>query len=330
MVFQRVISKFPPNIGVEVTGLNGDSLDQQQMFLRCNFPVPFEPPKGFDVSIPGRAVRAITPDRFHSLREVSIDMVLECAGNGRTLMSPVPDGTAWELGGASPITVAGVRLFDVLGELPGDIVELVFTGADGYQFSIDRELYDSRRPLLATHIEDEPLDIRHGAPVRLIVPGHYGMKSVKWLTRIDAVTKPFRGEFVDRYRYFQDPEHDEGEAVADIAVRSVISTPSQGNVLPGDEIDVRGAAWTGTGEVEKVEVSVDDGQTWIEADLVRRETGGRFAPVRWAVNMPVTSGEVTILARAHDSSGGTQPLESRWNRYGYGNNVVHRVKVIVT
>ncbi len=253
-------------------------------------------------------------------------MVLECAGNGRTLMSPVPEGTAWELGGVSPITVAGVRLFDVLGELPGDIVELVFSGADGYQFSIDRDLYDSRRPILATHIEDEPLDIRHGAPVRLIVPGHYGMKSVKWLTRIDAVTTPFHGVFVDRYRFYDDQEHEEGEAVADIAVRAVISTPSQGDVLPGDEIDVRGAAWTGTGEVEAVEVSVDSGLTWVEADLVRRETGGRFAPVRWAATIAVSPGPTTIMARASDSSGVSQPLEPRWNLFGYGNNVVHRVK----
>lgn len=329
MVFHRVISESPPIVGVDVTGLTGDSLDQQQMFVRCNFPPPSELPKGFEVTIPGRQSRFVTTDQFRSLRDVRIDMVLECAGNGRTLMYPVPDGVPWKLGGVSPITVGGVRLSEALGALPKDVIELVFTGVDGYQFSIDRELYESKRPILATHIGDEPLDTRHGGPIRLIVPGHYAQKSVKSLTRVDGMTTRFRGYFVQKYRYHDDPDREEGSPVAEMAVRSIIASPEQGDHLPGDDIDVRGSAWTGSGEIESVVVSVDGGATWHEADLITRQTGGRFAPVRWAVTVPVSAGPTEIIARATDTSGDTQPIKPRYNLHGYGNNVVHRVTVTI-
>lgn len=330
MVFHRVLSERPPNFGVEVSGLNGYSLSQRQMFLRCNFPVPNVLPDGFDIVMPDRAVRKVSTGTFFNYREVEIDMVLECAGNGRALMDPIPEGTPWELGGVSPITVGGVRLVDVLGAIPESVVDLVFTGADGYQFSLDREMALSRRPILATHIGGEPLDAQHGAPIRLVVPGHYAMKSVKWLMSIEGIPFPFRGHFVQKYRYYQDPSEPEREPVADIAVRSIISSPVEGDTLIEGDLDVRGSAWSGKGEVTAVDVSIDGGKTWEQADLVVREVGGRFAPVRWAVTFDVEPGEVEIVARATDSSGDTQPLESRWNVNGYANNVVHRTRVEVS
>lgn len=330
MVFHRVLSERPPNVGVDVSGLNGYSLSQQQMFLRCNFPVPNVLPDGFDIVMPDRAKRRVTTQTFFNYREVEIDMVLECAANGRTLMDPVPEGTPWELGGVSPITVGGVRLADVLGAIPESVVDLVFTGADGYQFSLDREMALSRRPILATHIGGEPLDIRHGAPIRLVVPGQYAMKSVKWLMSIEGTPFPFRGHFVQKYRYYQDTSEPEREPVGDIAVRSIISAPVDGDTFIEGELDVRGSAWSGRGEVTGVDVSIDGGESWEPADLVVREVGGRFAPVRWAVTFDVEPGKVEIMARATDSTGEAQPLEPRWNVNGYANNVVHRIGVEVS
>jgi DMSO/TMAO reductase YedYZ molybdopterin-dependent catalytic subunit len=266
---------------------------------------------------------------FFNYREVQIDMVLECASNGRALMDPVPDGVPWEFGGASPITVSGIRLVDLLGNLPDSVVELVFTGVDGYQFSIERELALSRRPILATHIGGEALDARHGGPVRLIVPGQYAMKSVKSLHRVEGVTSPFSGYFVRKYRYYRDEQAPEGSPVAAIEVRSIISSPRHGDRFTEGSIDVRGSSWTGNGEVTAVEVSVDGGHSWDPADLVMREVGGPFAPVRWAITLEVDPGTVEIVARATDSSGSTQPLDPRWNVNGYGNNVAHRIEVVV-
>ena len=340
MVFHRVIDEYPPNTGVRVEGLTGESLSQQQMFVRSNFALPVSPPAGFDLVMPGRRPRFITPEQLHAFEEVSRDIVLECAGNGRSLMSPAPDGTQWELDGVSAITVGGCRLKDLLGPLPDEVVELVFTGADvgtvtpedrraPYQFSISRELAESTVPMLVTHIGNEPLTLLHGAPVRLVVPGHYGMKSVKWLIRVEGTTSPFRGHFVEKYRYLDDAAEPEGAPVGEIAVRSVIASPVQGETVSAGAVEIAGSAWSGAAEVTDVEVSADGGESWRPADLVRRQTGGRWAPVRWACTAEPEPGWIEITARATDGSGATQPLQPRWNANGYANNVVHRVAVEV-
>lgn len=340
MPLRRPVADAPLNVGVETGALDGDLLRQGEMYVRNNFTMPLRPPSGFDVVVPGKASRHVTPDMFLSYRDVEVDLVLECAGNGRTLMEPVPDGTPWGLDASSPISVVGVHLVDVIGRLPDNIKSVVFTGADqgevpiegkqNYQFSIDRETAQSTLPILATHIGGEPLTLEHGAPVRLIVPGQYAMKSVKWLTRIEALPHRFQGYFVRKYRYFRDNVEDDSTPVGAVAVRSVISSPHDLSAVPPGPADVRGSAWTGAGEVRSVEVSIDEGETWVEAELVRHSTGGQFAPVRWAAAVNLERGTAVIMSRATDSSGATQPLEPRFNSNGYANNVVQRVTVEVS
>ncbi len=339
MVDHRVITESPPNVGVKTEGLTGELLSQQQMYVRCNFQVPRAVPDQFELVLPGKNPRQIGTGQFGSLEQVDRDMVLECAGNGRALMDPQPEGTEWEFDGASPITVSGVRLSDVLGPLPEEVVELVFTGADAgktpqgrripYQFSISRELAESPAPMLVTHIGGEPLDEIHGGPIRLVVPGHYAMKSVKWLVQVEGVTEPFRGYFVEKYRYYRDSLEPTGAPVAELAVRSVVAKPVDGETVSDDVLEISGSAWSGSSGISSVEVSVDGGENWHEADLVRRQTGSRWAPVRWAWTTRAEPGRVEIMARATDEDGATQPLEPRWNANGYANNVVHRVNVDV-
>lgn len=340
MGVRSVITREPPNVGVDTSLLDGDSLSQRQMFLRCNFPPPTRLPDGFDVVVPGSPQRRITLDMMASQPQVEIDLVLECAGNGRKLMSPVPDGTPWSLDAVSPISVAGVHLADVLGPLPDDITSVVFTGADEgtipmegripYQFSIDAALARTEHPILVTRIGREPLTRDHGAPVRLIVPGHYGMKSVKWLTRIEALTDRFQGHFVRKYRFYGDAIETEGAPVGEIAVRSVISYPGEGSLVGSGAVEILGSAWTGGGDIARVEVSTNGGETWEDAELVRTQTGGRWAPVHWTVAVELAPGTHEIMCRATDSTGATQPMEPRWNANGYANNVVQRLTVEVT
>jgi len=333
----RTVTANPPNTGVAVEDLNGEPLGQDRMYLRCNFPVPSSPPGGFDLIVPGRPPRFVKLEDLQALERVELDIVLECAGNGRSLMFPVPEGTRWDLDGVSPISVSGYRLADLLGDLPEDVVDVVFTGADAgtvetegqvsYQFSIHRDLATSPLPLLVTHIGGEPLDLAHGAPVRLIVPGHYAMKSVKWLVGVEAVTTPFAGHFVEKYRYYGDDREPEQAPVAELAVRSVISAPGDGDVVPSGAVEIRGAAWSGSG-VSRVEVSADGGESWVEGDLEPRPDEP-WAAVPWTMTVDAEPGPLEILARATDTSGATQPLEPRWNVNGYANNVIHRVTIDV-
>ncbi len=263
-------------------------------------------------------------------------MVLECAGNGRALMDPTPEGMPWALGAVSPVRFSGVRLLDAVGELPETVIELVFTGSDrglvkpegsiNYQFSLTRDLWD--RALLATHLNEQPLPFEHGGPVRLVVPGQYAMKSVKWLRAIDAVDEPFTGHFVNKYRYFGDNKEPEAAPVGDIAVRSLIADPADGSTFPAGNIVVRGLAWSATSGISSVELSLDDGETWAASTV--QASRSQYGPATWQADLTLAPGIYVIAAKATDASGSTQPEDPRWNRNGYANNVVHRVTVTVT
>ena len=328
----------PPNAGLPTERQDGNLIGQDEMYMRNNFPLPESAPEGFEVVMPDLPTRFLDAADLKGFPQVETELVLECAGNGRTLMNPVPEGTPWDLGGASFISVAGVRLREVLESLPEQVVELVFTGADRgvvtqegeipYQFSIDRDLAAAETPLLVTRIGGEPLTLTHGAPVRLVVPGHYAMKSVKWLTRIEGVTTPFRGHFIAKYRYYQDDLEPEAAPVGPIQVRSIIAAPSDGATLSAGTIMVCGSAWSSSVGVTGVEVSIDGGDSWSQAEIA--SDGMRRAATRWVLHTDVRPGEVVIVARATDFSGAIQPLTSRWNQNGYANNVAHRVTVHVS
>lgn len=325
----------PANAAVPLARLDGSPIPQGQVYRRNSFPMPDpgEVSGEIEMVLPGHRSRTVTPDDLAALPQTTQDIVLECAGNGRSLMRPVPSGVAWGLGGASPVRVRGVRLIDAIGDIPEEATELVFTGLDhgevqpegvvNYQFSVDADLVRTGTPLLVTHLGEEPLGHEHGGPIRLVVPGHYAMKSVKWLARIEAVPEPFTGHFVKRYRYRGDHQFEDESAVETIQVRSVISLPGEGARLPAGRIALEGSAWSGYGQVSSVTVSTDDGQTWSEADLAPGD--GKLAATAWRHHLVGEPGTHTVMARATDSAGNTQPLHPRWNKNGYANNVVHTV-----
>ena len=334
------ITVSPPNAAVPLTDLDGRALPQHRVYQRNSFemPAPSAVTGEIEVLLPGRPDETLDLPRLARLEHVTEEMVLECAGNGRSLITPAVTGLEWGLGGASPIRVGGVRLIDALGEIPDEVTELVLTGCDRgvvrpegevpYQFSIPADLVRQGQGLLVTGIGDEALDHEHGGPIRFVLPGHYAMKSVKWLTRIEGERSPFQGHFVNRYRFFGDNVFEDGSPVARIQVRSVIASPTEGAPVPAGRVAVSGSAWSGSGAVTSVAVSVDDGEEWVEADV---EAGpGHFAAAAWRLELPVAPGEHVVTSRATDASGGSQPLVSRWNRGGYANNVVHRVRFVAT
>jgi DMSO/TMAO reductase YedYZ molybdopterin-dependent catalytic subunit len=305
------------------------------IYQRNNFPLPRSPAEEIKVRTGLRGF-ALNLEELGRLPRVDLDMMLECAGNGRALMDPTPEGTPWGLGAASPVRFSGVRLLDAIGEIPDTVVELVFTGSDNgevepegrinYQFSLTSDLWD--RALLATNLNDQPLPLDHGGPVRLVVPGQYAMKSVKWLRAIDAVDEPFTGHFVNKYRYFGDNQEPEAASVGDIEVRSLIADPAHGSTLPEGKMVVRGMAWSATSRITTVEVSSDNGETWSAARV--RPSESLYGPATWHADLTLEPGTYVIAAKATDASGEAQPEDPRWNRNGYANNVVHRVTVTVS
>jgi DMSO/TMAO reductase YedYZ molybdopterin-dependent catalytic subunit len=325
------ISTDPPNAGVPLDRQSGQLLQQADMYMRNNFSIPAIRPATFEVVIPNSPLRQVDAAELTELPQVEKTMMLECAGNGRTLMRPIPDGTPWDLGGASLVRVRGVSLRSVLGDLPDSVEEVVFTGADSgvvspegeinYQFSLDRALAVSDVPLLVTHLGGEPLTADHGAPVRLMVPGHYAMKSVKWLARIEAIERSFDGHFVNKYRYFGDEDAPERARVGPVRVRSVIARPGDGAAETAPFV-LSGMAWTGSGSVERVEVSLDDGATWSDAEI---EQSDGFTT--WSYTVTSDERPLKVAVRATDTTGATQPISPRWNANGYANNVCHRITI---
>src|SRR5262249_12044826 len=179
-----------------------------------------------------------------------------------------------------------------------------------------------------------PLPPQHGAPLRLVVPGWYGMTSVKWLSRITVLDRPFEG-YQMRHSYRLRQEEDEpGEPVSLIRPRSLMVPPgipdflTRARVVPVGACTLEGRAWSGEAEIAAVEVSTDGGETWADADL-GDDPLGRWAWRSWTFTWTAELGEHELCCRARDAAGNVQPLEAPWNLGGYVNNAVQRVPVTV-
>jgi DMSO/TMAO reductase YedYZ molybdopterin-dependent catalytic subunit len=173
----------------------------------------------------------------------------------------------------------------------------------------------------------EPLPIQHGYPVRLVVPGWYSVASVKWLTEIELIDRPFAGHYqADVYWYEWDRD---GEVVREPVtlqqVRALITEPAPHQEARCGELAIRGVAWSGAAPIARVEVSVGGG-SWQAATLVTERQ--RHSWQWWELITRVAApGVVTLRARATDLGGRTQPEHAEWNRLGYGNNSIHQVPV---
>jgi DMSO/TMAO reductase YedYZ molybdopterin-dependent catalytic subunit len=178
-----------------------------------------------------------------------------------------------------------------------------------------------------------PLEPQHGYPLRLVVPGWYGMTSVKWLASIEAIAEPFLGyQQLSSYRYTPTLD-DPGDPVTLQNVRALMIPPgipdfaTRIRLLAAGPVTLTGRAWAGRHDVIRVEVSVDGGETWDDASL--DPPRGPHAWLAWRYEWSAETGRHTLAARATDSAGNTQPLEQPWNAHGMGNNVTQRVEVLV-
>jgi DMSO/TMAO reductase YedYZ molybdopterin-dependent catalytic subunit len=313
-------------------------------YLVAHWDIPQVDAVTWRLSIGGRVRRPmeLTIDELRTRPRRTIPVTLECAGNGRGWLSPRPVSLPWlgEAIGTAEWTGTPLRaVLEEAGLLP-EAIEVVFSGADcGIQgeeeqaYARSLTVAEALRPevLLAYGMNGHPLEPQHGFPVRLIVPGWYGMTSVKWLTSIEVVTEPFDGfQQAVAYRYQQDAD-DPGKPVARMRVRALMIPPGLPDffsrhrfVAPGP-VKLSGRAWSGTGLVERVEVAVDG--RWAEAMLA--SPVGAFGWRNWSFDWEATPGEHELACRATDAAGNEQPLEAPWNYQGMGNNVVQRISVTV-
>jgi DMSO/TMAO reductase YedYZ molybdopterin-dependent catalytic subunit len=333
------------NHGMHLEGLRYDVTPPGMHYLLIHFDVPEADEAAWTFSIGGlvRNPLELSMADFRSRPSVTTTVTMECAGNGRARLSPRPISQPWLGEAVGTATWTGTPLGPLLEEAGplDEAVELVFAGADrGVQKEIEHD-YERSLPiadalrdevLLAYEMNGAPLPPQHGFPLRLVVPGWYGMASVKWLTRITAVSEPFEGFQQLAYRYRQLPE-DDGVPVTRMDPRSLMIPPGLPDFLTRSRIvdagrhELRGRAWSGWGSIERVEVSADGGSTWEAAEL--GEVVSPYAWRSWSFDWDAGPGTAELCCRATDAAGNEQPLEPSWNLGGFSNNAVQRVSVEV-
>jgi len=281
----------------------------------------------------------ITFDEILRMPKAIVANTLECAGNSRSLLRRHAPGNLWTVGGVGNAVWGGVWLRDVLdrAELTEKAKHVSFEGFDkplgkaGIKFirSIPLEKALSST-LLAYEMNGDPLPLKHGFPLRALALGWTGANSVKWLNEITVLDKPFQGFYMDKvYRVFQkDQNPAEGTVVTVLTVKSFITQPAQDEELSPGPVTILGAAYAGEADIQSVEISVDGGTVWHAAELIGLHT--EFAWRQWQyVWQAREQGPYTLLCRATDSEGNSQPMEAEWNVLGYGNNGIkeHAVRV---
>jgi DMSO/TMAO reductase YedYZ molybdopterin-dependent catalytic subunit len=264
---------------------------------------------------------------------------LECAGNSRVFLVPQVQGAQWELGAVSNAEWTGVPLRALLERagLAEDACEIVLEGADSgtpkeepvppvpfsYTWGLPRAKALRSEVLIAYQMNGRELPRDHGFPVRAIVPGYYGMASVKWLTGIQAVREPFHGYWqTSDYAYWASTDGKPvRRALGEMQIKSEIARPRVYEALAPNRIyTISGAAWAGETDVAEIAVSTDGGRTWTEAEFL--DPVRRHAWRRWKLDWltPKEPGQYTLLARARDAAGVIQPDKHDQN---YGTYVIN-------
>ncbi len=313
-------------------------------YLLIHYDIPAVDPASFELEITGAVERPLTLslDDLRARERVDGPITFECAGNGRALLEPRPVSQPWLTEAVGTAEWGGARLGPLLEDagVKQSAVELLFSaldrgieGGEAQTYERAMPIADARDALLAYEMNGEPLPPQHGFPLRLVVPGWYGMQNVKWLTRITVLEEPFGG-FQNSVAYRMYGEDGEpGEPVTRMLPRSLMVPPGVPDFMtrtrhlePGPNT-VTGRAWSGQGSIERVEVSTDGGATFNAAVL--DPAIGPNAWRGWSFDWNADPGEHVLSSRATDSAGNTQPLDPPWNLKGYANNAVERITVQV-
>jgi DMSO/TMAO reductase YedYZ molybdopterin-dependent catalytic subunit len=326
----------PANVEFAFGALESFTTPNSSFYVRSHFQVPAIDLAAYRLTIEGDVENRceLSFEELRSIAPATRHATLECAGNGRVFLVPQVNGAQWEQGAVSTARWTGVPLADVLARagVKSSAVEIIFEGADHghakeppvppgeihYAHSIP--LAKVTEVLLAYEMNDLPLPPSHGFPLRVVVPGWYGMASVKWVTRIIVSSEKFRGYFrtVDYAYWTEQAGHPVHVPIEEMSVKSQIARPAKNEVVSRDsDYLITGAAWTGESEIAKVEVSTDGGQTYVPAKLLGEAVlhAWRLWELSWRT--PSEPGFRSIIAKATDARGRTQPIERNPNHGTY-------------
>lgn len=334
------------NHGLLQEALRYDTTPVGLHYLLVHYDIPAVHAETWTVEIGGLVDNAlsISLDDIRSRPAVTRRVTFECAGNGRSLRLPRAVSVPWGVEAVGTAEWTGTPLRPVLEEagIRDGARELVFTGADrgvekGEPQFYERALTISEamrdEVLLVYGINGQPLPPQHGSPLRLVVPGWYGMTNVKWLRRITAIDRHFDGYQHRAYRW-KAGRDDPGTELDRMRPRALMVPPgypdflTRERVMPAGKVTLEGRAWSGTGAIARVEVTTDAGRTWFDAELEAQPDP--FAWARWTADWEASAGEHRIGCRATDADGVSQPLESEWNYGGFAGNGVTLITVTVS
>ena len=332
------------NHGMPLEALRNEITPVGLHYLLTHYDIPVVDAGAWRLVVDGLVARPLelTLDDLRAREAVTMAVTMECAGNGRAQLEPHVVSQPWLAEAVGTAEWTGIPVAALLAEagLADGALEVVFTGLDrGVEGGVEQlyerslSLADAGPALLAYDCNGEPLPPQHGFPLRLVVPGWYGMTSVKWLQRITVVSEPFEGyQMVTGYR-MRRHEDDPGTPVTRIEPRSLMVPPgipdfmTRRRFLRPGPVRLEGRAWSGWGPVERVEVSVDGGASWTPAQLGDPPGPSAWAP--WWLDWDAPAGEHELCTRATDATGRSQPDASPWNVGGYANNAVQRVQLTV-
>lgn len=340
----------PQNLEYPFWSLNQPITANEQFYVRNHFAMPALDVSAWRLKVEGAVVRPLEFD-YTALRKLPTESrmaTLECAGNGRVHLTPTERGVQWDQGAVGTAEWTGVPLKTLLdrASVRPEAVEIVLEGADAGEVRSDPKspglipfarslpLAKATAPevLLAHTMNGVDLPRAHGFPFRAVVPGWYGMASIKWLTRIVVVERPFQGfhQTLDYTIWERVNGLPTLKPITELQLKAAIAQPARGAVLkPGTRCAIRGAAWTGESEITKVDVSTDGGQMWNAAQLTTKPI--RYTWTLWSYEwaVPAKPGRCLLMARAADARSQTQPMTRDPDRRNYMINHVLPVEVEV-
>jgi sulfite oxidase len=354
-VSQIVRTEQPLNSEPPLERLSQDFVTPTELFyVRNHGSIPEIDPASYVLSVEGavkRPLRLSIDEIRNEFEPCSVTAALQCAGNRRSELSairPVSGEVPWGAQAIGNAVWTGARLSHVL-EMAGverKAEHVAFVGLDviekegscfGFGASVAMKKAMSPETILAYEMNGEPLSRIHGFPIRGIVPGYIGARSVKWLGTITVQDEPSTNYYqAHSYKLFppdatsETAVWEEGITLEETAMNSVICEPVDGATLPEGPVTVRGyAIGLGGTPVDRVEIRIEGGASWIRADITERRDAWSWC--LWEASLNLSPGMHRIIARARDSKGNVQPDDGSqlWNFKGYGYNARHIVSVRV-